>query len=211
MSSTHLQAEIGPVLTGADVEAAVLNTLRAWLPSYLAEGERAKGLEPGALPLPRGWLVTGRDLQKYTSDQLPCIVVMTGGVILKPLKQGYPGATTAVFNVDVGTIFNAAWGSKSRVHAQLYVRMMALTLVQRPLEGLPCAVDFVGENYDELDFSDTRTYSAAVAAFTLEVENVLWAAGGPPPYVTPPDDPLDPFDPWTTVTEVDVSVDNTSP
>ena len=205
------QAEVGPFVTGGDVEKAIIATLKAWLPSYLADGERKHDLTPGDIPTPRGWAVTGRDLQKYTSDQLPCIVVMAGGIIVKPLSQGSPGSTTAVWQVDVGAIFNAAWGDTSRQHAQLYVRAVALTLLQRPLEGLPAAVDFNGEQYDELDFSDTRTYSAAIGAFTVEVEDVLWRSGGPPPYVTPPVDPEAPFDDWTTVTETDVTVEHTPP
>ena len=211
MSVKAPQADIGPFITGGDVEQALIDTLKLWLPAYLMEGERKHGLTPGDIPAPRGWAITGRDLQKFTSDQLPCIVVMAGGIIVKPLARGYPGSTTATWSVDVACIFNAAWGRMSRKHSQLYVRAITLVLLQRPLEGLACVVDFNGELYDELDFSDTRTYSAAVGAFTVEVEDMLWRDGGPPPYVEPPDEPAEPFDPWTEVTDTDVSVTNTPP
>ena len=120
---------------------------------------------------------------------------------------------TCVWNVDVGTLWNAAWGNLTREHAQLMVRCIALCLVQRPLETgthgagntFPCVVDLAGERYDEIDFSDTRTYSAAVAQFTVEVEDVMWRAGGPPPYVTP-GDPMEGFGPWVPVTETGVTV-----
>jgi len=205
------QAEIGPFVTGADVEQAIMQTLKLWLPSYIAEGERAHGLTPGDIPAPRGWALTGRDLEKYTSDQLPCIVVMAGGIVVKPLATGYPGKVTAVWVCDVGCIFNAAWGRTSREYAQLYVRAISLALVQRPLEGLAAVVDITGEQYEEDDFSQTRTYSLAVAQFVIEMEEMMWRSGGPPPFVDPPTDPTAPYTDWTEVATTDVTVDNTPP
>jgi hypothetical protein len=67
-----------------------------------------------------------------------------------------------------------------------------------------------GESYDEVDFSDTRTYSAAAAGFNIEVEDAWWRSGGPPPYVEPPD-PTVPFDPWVEVTDTGVTVENSPP
>jgi hypothetical protein len=200
------QSVIGPIITGADVEHAILDTLHKWVPSYLRECEHARYMKVGDLPEPKGWLITGRQLEKFTSDQLPCIIVMAGGIVVKPLASGYPGMMTCVWHVDVGTIWNAAWGKMSREHAQLMVRCIALTLIQRPLEGgLAGVVDMTGERYDEIDFGDTRTYSAAVAQFTVEVEDVMWRAGGPPPWVEPGDPGA--FGPWTEVTETGVTVE----
>ena len=76
MSITATRAEVGPMVTGGDVEAAVMVVLRDWLPAYLAEGERQHSLPPGEIPIPKGWAITGRDLRKLNTDQLPCIVVM---------------------------------------------------------------------------------------------------------------------------------------
>lgn len=197
------------MVTGADVEAGVLATLRDWLPAYLSEGERKHGMTAGATPIPKGWAITGRDLAKLVSDQLPCIVIMAGGITARPVKQGSPGKLTATWGIDVGTVFSAAWGRSSRAHAQLYARAIHLVLSQRPIQDLgPCEVDFVGEVYDEIDFADTRTYSASVASFDIEVDVIAWADGGPPPPAAPPIDPTVPFDPWVTVTETDTEVVN---
>jgi hypothetical protein len=206
-----VQAEVGPYITGGDVEHAVLDTLRLWLPSYLADGERKHDLEPGAVPEPRGWTVTGRSLEKFTSDQLPCVIVMAGGILSRPLAAGMPGALTGIWSLDVGVIFNAAWGQDSRTYAQLYIRAVSLIMLQRPLENLLSAVNFNGEQYDELDFSQTRTYSAALAAFTIEVDGILNKDGGPPPFVGPPDVPTSPFYPWGEVKETDIKVTNVPP
>lgn len=206
------QAEIGPVITGGLIEGKLVDVLRVWLPAYLCECERKLGAEPGSTPYPRGWAVTGRDLEKYVSDQLPCVVVLAGGVTSPPRRTGSPGRMTGVWNVDVGVIFNAAWGSLSRWHAQLYMRALALCLLQRPLvldDTHTAVVDFAGEAYDELTFPDTRTYSASVGVFTIEVEDMMWRDGGPPPAAVPPSDPTIPLLPWTEAQEVDVSVTNT--
>lgn len=206
------QAEIGPVITGGVVERELVKVLKDWLPGYLCECERKLGAEPGSTPWPKGWAITGRDLEKYVSDQLPCVIVMAHGVTTPPRRTGSPGSMTGVWNVDVGVIFNAAWGYLSRWHAQLYIRAIVLTLTQRPLvlDGTHAAVvDFEGEAYDELTFPDTRTYSASVAVFTIEVEDMMWRDGGPPPAAEPPSDPTMPWVPWTEVREVDIEVTNT--
>jgi hypothetical protein len=205
-------AEVGPMLTGGDIEAAVTTVLRAWMPGYLAECERQHGDAAGSIPVPRGWAITGRDLQKLNSDQLPCIVVMAGGIIQPPRKQGAPGSYTASWSVDIGAVFSAAWGRASRQHAQAYAAAVRGCMIQRPMR-LPlgstiAAVDWRGEVYDEMDFADSRTYSASVCAFDLQVVGVAWADGGPPPDAGPPTDPTIPFLDWVTVVETDITVDH---
>lgn len=205
------QAEIGPVITGAHIEQSLIDLLKEWMPGYLCECERKLGVEAGDTPWPRGWAITGRDLEKFVSDQLPCVVVMAGGVTVRPRASGSPGSLTGVWNVDVGIIVNAAWGYKSRWIAQLYERVISLVVLQRPLvldDTHIGVVDFAGEAYDELTFPDTRTYSASVGVITVEVENFMWRDGGPPPEAQPPSDPTVPWEPWTEVREVDITVLN---
>jgi hypothetical protein len=196
------------MVTGGDVELAIMSTLRAWLPSYLAECDGLHGDERGTTPVPRGWAITGRDLQKLTSDQLPCVVIMAGGIIQAPVKEGGTGPLTAVWGVDVGVVFAAAWGRSSRAYAQRYAASLRTLLQQRPLDELPSAVDWRGEVYDEMDFADSRSYSASVCSFNVEVREVGWADGGPPPLVLPPQDPTVPFDGWVEVAETEADVEH---
>jgi hypothetical protein len=203
-------AEVGPMIGGAQVELAVYTTLHDWLPSYLSEYERQNNLTPGSVSPPRGWAVTGRDLAKQPADQLPCVVIMAGGIVDPPRKEGGRGRLTARWVVDVGAVFAAAWGGKSRAHAQQYAVAVRTLLQQRPvLIGDGSSVDWRAEGYDEMDFESERMYSASIANFTLEVVGVGWANGGPPPYVTPPTDPTAPLDPWTAVDTTDVTVERT--
>lgn len=213
MSATAARAEVGPMVTGGDVEHALSDTLRDWLPAYLAECERQHDLTAGAIPVPRGWALTSLDLQKLNTDQLPCIVIMAGGILAPPRKEGPPGVLTAVWVIEVGTVFNAAWGGFARQHCQLYAAAVRTCLLQRLAEEQPLvsAVDVIGEVYDEMPFADTRTYSASVVRCNVEVRGIGWASGGPPPPAPIPPDPTSPWLPWLEVLDVDVVVENTTP
>jgi|SRR5215831_6255374 len=202
---------VGPMVTGADIEDAVLDQLREWLPRYLCAAEQQHGITKGSTPAPRGWAVTGRDLQKLLSDQLPCVVLLAAGIAQEPHREG-TGAYAATWGIDIGIVFNAAWGRESRRRAQLYARAAQLTLVQRPLVALeqPCEVDWRGEIYDELDFADSRSYSASVCSFNVLCREVANSNGGPPPDAVPPGDPTVPFVPWVEVAKTEVTVESQS-
>lgn len=212
------RAEVGPMVSGYLVEMAVEQTLRDWFTAYLCEAERQHGLDAGSIAWPRGWGHSGTDLQKFAPDQMPCFVIMSGGVTDKPVRTAMPatpgnkfalpaGNLTAKFRIDVASIFNAAYSDSARRDVQLYAVAVRQCLLQRPFESLACTVDVVEEGYDGLDFERTRTYAAGGVAFDITVESVGWTAGGPPPDATPPVDPTQPFPPWAQVQDTDVSVD----
>lgn len=206
------------MVSGYMVEMAVENTLRDWFTAYLCEAERQHGLEAGLIAWPRGWAHSGNDLEKMAADQLPCFVIMAGGIVNPPQTTAMPanigrgfsipvGNMTAVYGVEVASVHNAAWDRASRRNAQIYAVAVARCLLQRPFEGLDATVRQRGEAYDELDFERTRTYSASTVSVDVTVENTGQTNGGPPPAATPPADPTLPFGPWPLVatTEVDVT------
>jgi hypothetical protein len=211
------RAEVGPMVSGYLVEMAVENTLRDWFTAYLCEAERVHGFTPGLISWPKGWAHSGSDLQKFAPDQLPCFVIMSGGIVDKPIRSAMPatpgnkfaipsGNLTARFGIEVASIFNAAYSESARADAQLYAVAVRECLLQRPFADLACTVELRAEGYDELDFERTRTYAAAVTSFYITVEDVGWTAGGPPPDAVPPPDPTQPFEPWPQVADTDVTV-----
>lgn len=222
--SQNARADVGPMVSGYAIEAAVEATLRNWLTAYLCEAERQHGLEAGLTAWPRGWAHTGSDLEKFAQDQLPCVVIMAGGVVDRPVYQAMPvpighiavprGNMTATFSVELAVIFNAAYDRSSRRSSQLYAVALRTCLQQRPLDvpdeftfELTAEIRERGERYDELDFERTRNYTASVMTFDVSVENVGFTDGGPPPDATPPTDPTDPWPPWQQVSSTDVEVD----
>jgi hypothetical protein len=207
---TTVAAEVGPMVTGGDIEDGILGLLQEWLGPYICEAERQHGLTAGDTPWPRGWAITGRDLQKLNSDQLPCVVLLAGGIAAPPRKEAGLGAYSATWGVELAVVFEAAWGRDSRRRAQLYARAMQLVVQQLPLvvQGQPTEVDWRGELYDEMDFASSRSYSAAVCSFNVTCREVAWANGGPPPDAQPPTDATLPFTPWVEVVETDTTVEN---
>jgi len=202
--------EVGPMVTGGDIEDAVMAQLKAWLPRYLVAGEAQHGIPLGTTPVPKGWAITGRILDKLLSDQLPCVIVLAAGVGPSATEREATGALGAGWTLGVGVMFDAAWGRESRRRAQLYARAVQLALQQQPLSALdqPCKVDWRGESYDELDFPSSRTYSASVANFNVHCREVANSDGGPPPEAAPPADPTVPFVPWVEVSATEVTVNN---
>jgi len=208
-TSAGTPGEVGPMVTGGDVEDAILELLKEWLSRYLAAGEMQHGITPGATPRPRGWAITERDVQKLLSDQLPCIVLLNAGINETPQRES-TGALTAVWGMSVAVVFNAAWGREARRRAQLYARAAQLALQQRPLVALgqPCEVEMLRERYDESDFADSRSYSASLASFNVLCREIANTNGGPPPGAVPPSDPTVPFVPWVEVVKTEVTVNN---
>ena len=201
--------EVGPMVTGGDIEDAVLAQLKEWLPRYLVAGEEQHGKAAGSIPVPKGWAITGRVLDKLLSDQLPCVIVLAAGVGPSGTRREGTGVLAGDWTVGVGVMFNAAIGRESRRHAQLYARAVQLALQQMPLHALgqPCKVDWRGESYDELDFAQSRTYSASVVNFNVYCREVATTDGGPPPAAVPPSDPTVPFVPWVEVSKTEVAVE----
>jgi hypothetical protein len=201
--------EVGPMVTGGDIEDAVLAQLKDWLPRYLVAAETQHGLAAGSIPVPKGWAITGRVLDKLLSDQLPCVIVLAAGVPPAGVRREGTGVLAGNWTLGVGVMFDAAWGRESRRHAQLYARAVQLSLQQMPLHALgqPCKVDWRGESYDELDFAQSRTYSASVVNFTVYCREVATTDGGPPPAAAPPSDPTVPFVPWVEVSKTQVTVE----
>lgn len=204
---------VGPTVTGGDIEDAALELLKDWLPRYLAAVEDQHGEERGKTPTPRGWGVTGQDWQKLIPDQLPCIILLAGGLRNPPEKEGGQGVLRATWGLGLIAFLSTAWGRESRRRCQWYARAIHLTLEQRPFSALgqPCAVRLRDEKYDQVDFPDSRTYAAALCAFDVHCREVAWANGGPPPGVQPPADPTEPFSPWVQVTDTEVDVINNPP
>jgi hypothetical protein len=110
--------------------------------------------------------------------------------------------------MGVGCICSARTQQESHANAQRYIAAMRQLFIARPsLDGYASGTDWQGEQYDQLDYDDTRSLDIGVGQFTVEVEDIATANSGP----TTPDEPLDPdTDPWPdwpVVQTYDIDVD----
>lgn len=193
----------GRIVSGYDVEVWCVDLCKRWLSTYLAEKEEQDGLARGVLARPRGYVIAS-SLDKMPEDQLPAIVLVSVGLAERPLKEGGVGGMyRARWEMGVCAIVSARNQTESHALAARYMSSLRTLFIQRPsLDGHAAGVDWLGEQYDQLDFDDARSIDAGFGQFTVEVENVATANAGP----ATPDDPLDPdTDPWAQAPVVETT------
>jgi hypothetical protein len=197
----------GPIVSGGDVEDWTFAVLKRWSCTYLAEIERQHGLTPGCLPEPKGW-VPAQSFDKWPEDQLPGLIVVSTGTTEAPVKTG-EGSYRARWAIRLGVICSGATQAQSRRLAQLYLAAHSLILIQRPsLEGHANGVVWLGEDYTQIAYDDTRSLSSGEALFSIEVDGVRVADAGP---ITPSDPQAtceEPWEPWSTIHLVEVQVED---
>lgn len=195
----------GRIVTGDDLERWVTETLRKWSSTYIAEVERQHGIPAGTLARPRSW-VTANAIEKWPEDQLPAVIVVSVGLAENPLRNG--DRFRARWEIHIACVCSARREDEAHRMAMLYLAAHRSILVQRPsLEGRARGVDWVDEDYEPIDFDDSRTLAGGEAVFWIEVDDVVSTNSGP----TTPDDPLEPdtepWPEWPVVESTHVTVD----
>lgn len=192
---------IGPIITGRDCELAALGTLRKWSPTYLAEAERQTGRTVGSLPRIRGW-TTAPDFEKWPEDQLPCVLLISPGLVDVPNPDGQ-GFYRARFSLGLAAIVSTSQADETADLAKLYCATLRTCLLQhQSLEGFANGVTWLDENYDDLPSIDDRSLGAGKAIFGVEVSNISRRWQGPPTPAEPPTPDTDPIPDDPTVARV---------
>lgn len=195
----------GPIVTGYDVEGWVVDQLKAWSSTYLAEVERQHGIEACSLQRVRGWSLAPT-FDKWPEDQLPGVLVVCRGLVPPPLKSG-DGKYRAKWAVDVGVICSARTQADSHSLAMLFLAAHAEIVIGKPsLGGHATGVAWLDEQYDQLVYDDTRSLYTGTATFAIEVPDVRTAATGPT-QPDPPEDPCADWPPWPEVETVEIEID----
>lgn len=191
---------VGRIVSGRDVELAALATLKAWSSTYLAEAERQTGREVGSLPRVRTW-TTSPDFEKWPEDQLPCVLLISPGLVDPPDADG-AGKYRARFSLGIANIASTATADETADVAKLYCAAHRTCLLQHPsLDGFAAGVTWLDENYDDLPFDDTRSLGAGKAIFAVEVRDISTRYRGPQDPV-PDLEPI-PEDPTATSYEIE--------
>jgi hypothetical protein len=196
----------GPLVGGSTIEAAVLDTLRTWLPTYLWEVERQHNIAKGTLPHPptpesyHG----GVDFSSWQEDTCPEVIVVcnpTG----EPERSGSVGYSQA-FEIQIAAVVIDAEEDTSRLVAGYYGEALQGALVQQPaLGGLAEHTVMTSAPHLELQDPDERRLHQVSAAFQTFIAPIVIDQGGPD-VPTPSDSPLyggtpdAPYGDWPTVT-----------
>jgi hypothetical protein len=187
------------------VEAAVLNTLKDWMPFYIAQMERETGRAARDLPQIESWIL--RPEFEYWPEDLmtPAVVVVSPGLAGdRPAKTG-DGYYRATWSVGVATVTEASDQDATNELAGIYGAAVRGALLQRrSLEGEMRIADWIDVDTDRIPSEARRTLAAEMNLFTVEMEQIVSVAEGP--RGEPPADPYaDPGD-WPVVETIDVEV-----
>ena len=192
----------GAIVSGTAVRNAMVNHLKLWTPSYLAEMARSEDQDPSTLPGFRSW-VSALDLEegRFQEHQIPSCVVVTPGILNEPEKHG--GMYVARWAVSVGCVVSGQDQESTFLLAEMYSAAVRAAVVQHPsLGGFATATDWLGERYDEIPNEMLRTLAAGSIQFAVEVYGAVTVGGGPDaPLVDPLPDP----GPRATFVEVDAT------
>lgn len=175
----------GRIVIASDAETALVDTLQAWLPSYLAELERRTGREPGAVPMVRSWRRSNR-FYRFPQDQLPAAIVISPGTTGAPERRG-DGTIDAWYRLGIAIVCAANTAEATNELAKLYAAAVRTAVLQQPaLAGDPsdphpfaARVVFVGETTDDVPAEYLEIGCTAQVEFDVLVEGIADAAAGP--------------------------------
>lgn len=196
----------GELLSPWDVEQAAVSTLALWLPEYLAEVERQRGLPNKTIrrpPTPES-VHGGVDLDSWSQIELPevIVVVKTKG----PPERHGTGRYAQEYSLDVGCQWRGT-GSSLQPKAEEETRMVAsylgaacqLLVQQSNLGGLVEHVVMIGA--PDVTFPDPqdKTLAQVVTRYEVWVPQIIGAYSGPVS-ATPQESPQyggEPEAPWS--------------
>jgi hypothetical protein len=194
----------GPIVDATAVERAVKDTLRDYMPDYLAEKERQEGVEEGSLILPKGY-ITVNEMQKWPEDRLPACLVVSPGMAGRNPKMEGDGTYRGWWLVGLGFVCIANNRERARELAKWYVAAGRTAILQHSsLGGFAEDVSWTGEQNNDLPDDADRTLAIGHATFEVEVRGLVNARKGK---AAPSADPYDDST-WPTVSQTSVETTN---
>lgn len=188
------------------VEDAVVDVLKRWLPTYLAEVERQSGLATAFYPRPRSWEVRN-EMEKWPEEQLPSIIVISTGLAGTPLKEG-GGQFRVPWAIGVAAVVSAKDALSTRRMAYRYAAAIRALLIHRQsldqaLGGAVRGVNWLDGRNNEMPVEAGRTIWASRQVFSVDVGGVLTANAGPVTPADPQPDPNVSYEEWPTIPDLE--------
>ena len=165
----------GPILSTADIRKAVLSTLQAWTPTYVAAMASRSGLV--LLPF-EDWKLRP-EYRTLPVNNSPACLVTCLGTASTPQRRGN-GDVMAVWTIEVlVVVFGDDWEATSDLVGYYTAAVRTALEQHRDLGGVASATQWLGEKYTEIEHSSTRTLGGAVIHFAVTTEHVLNYQAGP--------------------------------
>lgn len=194
----------GPMVDGTMVEIAAEETIKIWLPTYLAEYERRHDIPAKTLPALRSF-ASATEFDHWPEEQLPGCIVISAGLLSPPERYG-DGMMSAEWACGVAVLTSGQDRTQSLRLAKIYIACIRWLMLQHPsLGGFATEVRWVDETYDDMAPEMDRTLANGILQLGVRVENVVDARTGPITVPTP--DPYTPPPEPHTVETVFIKVD----
>lgn len=196
----------GEITVGTEIEVAVMDTLRIWMPTYLEEIELQKGRTRGEIPPPARYTTRNR-FDSFPDDAMPLCVVVSPGLAEKPRKEG-SGIYSAWWAVGVGFAAVARDADAAGFLSKVYgAASRAILLQHGSLGGSAEGVEWEDESYDDLVDDEERTVRACYEMFRVFKYDIVTKGGGPSDPIAP--DPVtQPGSTWPTAETVVIDAIN---
>jgi hypothetical protein len=219
MTDTIVAGDFGPLVVNTDVDEAIINHVKLWLPTYLAQTERERGQSIGRFnrPKDKSYNSVLTD-DEFPDHALPAILVTSADTRGDPQKDGN-GNYYAAWNVVISCVVRGRNPRETRWLAAQFEGAVRRIMVRQdiPMDG---EVRWTGTSVASVnDRSGKGRYLAAgIGTYVFYVDRVLLEGNGPGypdngPY-DPPDpvgDPDAPVDPLVEVSSVTTDVTGRSP
>jgi len=193
----------GPIFDGSVLTRAVLNTLKAWYPTYIREIEIQRNYATGKIPSPRTYVERWK-FDSYPDEQVPIVVAVCPGMAAPPTASG-DGSVSGWWILGVGVIAAANTEENSERMAKIYGAAARVIMEQKSF--LDDSWEFDGlnvmdESYVDIpDIEQSRTMRAAQVICQIHVANISNNLAGPA-YPDPPDPDEQPGIGWPDVQTV---------
>lgn len=202
------QPSPGLIVLPSDVEVAVRDTMRHWLPFYLAEIDEQQDRERGTTTIPRTWDVASDNDTRWLDETPPALLVVCPGTVDDPSLYGDAAAYGAWWQVNIGVTASGATEAGSRALAGRLAGAVTYTIAQQgDMGGLAERSRWRGVRTNVV--ARQRSVMAAEVLAHVYVRNVVATRGLLPR--TRPTDPTDPAAPTATASGVRVRTVRTTP
>jgi hypothetical protein len=186
----------GPIVLHSDIEAAVRDTMRHWVPHYLADIDAQQGRARGTTQKPRTWDIASDNDTRWLEETPPRLLVACPGTIGEPELHGDAGSYGAWWQGSIGIAVGGATEAGSRALAGRHAGAILYTLAQQgDMGGLAAQTRWGGTRTDVA--GRDRNVVACEVPFRLYVERVVDTRG-----LIPRDLPAVPTDPAAPTTLV---------
>jgi hypothetical protein len=196
-----------PIFDASVLEEAVIETLRAWYPTYIQEMEHQRGWTRGRIQSPRTY-GTRNEFNTFQDEAMPVVIVVSPG-LADPARADGDGRYVGWWSLGVGIVARANDEENTNRIAKVYAAAArAILLHKQGLDGSWAfgGVEWVDENFADIPTVEReKTIKSAQVIFRVWVDELVTKNAGPA-YPVAPDPDTQPGTDWPEVETADVAV-----